>query len=131
MGSIEVAELPKDLCRGHNRFSAWRAGRSRGSRIPQSLWALAARLARTYGVSRAATVLGVDYYALKRRAEAAAGPDELSNPSPFIELPVPLPAAPQALFEFDNGAGTGLRLHLTGYAAADLAILVESFWNAD
>lgn len=129
MGAIEVAELPTDLRRGHDRFSVWRAGRSRGSRIPQSLWKLAVRLARTHGVSRTATVLGVDYYALKRRAEAVAGQNEPSSPSPFVELPIPLPAAPQALFEFDIGAG--VRLHLTGYAAADVAILVERLWNAD
>jgi hypothetical protein len=61
MGAIEVSELPKDLSRGHDRFSAWRARRSRGSRIPQSLWTLAVRLARTHGVSRTANVLGVDY----------------------------------------------------------------------
>jgi hypothetical protein len=43
-----------------------------GLRIPQPLWDLAVRLVSQYGISRTATALGLDYYSLKKQAQAAA-----------------------------------------------------------
>ena len=50
MGAIERGPLPADLVRARSRFQAWRGQRKLGERIPQSLWALAARLAEVHGV---------------------------------------------------------------------------------
>jgi hypothetical protein len=75
-------------------------------------------------------VLGLDYYGLKRRAEAAAGQAQASGPA-FVELPPPVVAGKQCLFELANGAGTSLRVQLMGYDAADLAALSRSLWDAD
>ena len=72
MGTRQRGELPKDLAQARSRFEAWRERRQGGRRIPQPLWDLAARLASRHGVSRTAAALGLDYYSLKRRAEAAA-----------------------------------------------------------
>ena len=72
MGTSKREQLPPDLVRGRSRFRAWRGQRKAGGRIPQPLWEMAVRLAQTYGVSRTAAVLGLDYYRLKERAEAAA-----------------------------------------------------------
>ena len=103
-------------------------GRS-GDRIPQPLWALAVRLAKAHGVSRTATVLGLDYYSLKKRAEAAASQPQSSGPA-FVELPSPVLVGKQCRFELDNGAGATMRVQLVGYDAADVEALSRSFWNA-
>ncbi|MCG8449552.1 MAG: hypothetical protein MI725_08235 [Pirellulales bacterium] len=124
-----VEKLPKDLVRAQSRFQAWRSRRKAGSRIPQPLWELAARLAKTYGVSPTATVLGVDFYRLKKRTETTAK-QSLSNSSAFVELPSPVVVGKQCLFEFDNGAGASMRVQLVGYDAADVEVLSRSFWNA-
>jgi hypothetical protein len=61
MGAVERGSLPADLERARSRLQAWRGRRTRGTRIPQSLWTVAVRLAKTHGVCRAATALGLDY----------------------------------------------------------------------
>src|SRR5512142_3349656 len=102
MGANERGQLPPDLVRGRTRFQAWRERRKVGEQIPQPLWALAVRLAKTHGVSRTAAALGLDYYRLKKRTESAASPPQSSGPA-FVELPAPLMVAKQCRFELDNG----------------------------
>jgi hypothetical protein len=63
-----------DIEKARRRLEVWRKSRSRGKRIPARLWALAATLARTHGVSPVAQRLGLDYHGLKRRAEAMTTP---------------------------------------------------------
>ena len=81
MGAIERGSLPADLVRGRTRFQAWRTRRKVGTRIPRTLWALAVRLAKTHGVCRAATALGLDYYSLKKRTESLATPRQSDVPA--------------------------------------------------
>src|SRR5215208_5256887 len=102
MGTKELRQLPPDLVRGQSRFRAWRAQRKAGVRIPQPLWAIAIRLVKTHGVSRTSTALGLDYYSLKKRAEAAVTPPRSSGPA-FVELTPPVVVARQCRFELDNG----------------------------
>ncbi len=74
----------------HRQLEAWRKSRSRGKRIPPSLWDLAAALARIHGISRVSQRSGLDYNGLKRRAEATTPPRRSRlKPHPgFVELPV-------------------------------------------
>jgi hypothetical protein len=130
MAARQRNELPKDLARGRSQFQAWRATRQTGSRIPQTLWALAVRLVKAHGVSRTASALGLDYYRLKRRAEEAADQPQSSSPA-FVELPSPIVGGKQGLFELDNGAGARMRVQLLGYDAADVVALARNFWNAE
>ena len=130
MRTSKQIRLPKDLARGRSQFQAWRATRQTGSRIPQTLWALAIRLVKTYGVSRTASALGLDYYCLKKRADQTAEQPQASGPI-FVELPSPVMVSKQGLFELDNGAGGRIRVQLVGYDAADVVALVRNFWNAE
>jgi hypothetical protein len=128
MGALERRSLPSDLAQARNRFQAWREQRTGRGRIPRALWALAVRLTRTHGVSRTAGALGLDYYSLKERAEAAtSGPP--ASPPGFVELPLPV-VARTGVFEFDDGAGVKMRVHLVGYDAADVEALARGFWGA-
>ena len=123
--------LPRELARGRSRFEAWRSGRKLGTRIPQPLWSLAIKLAETHGVSRTASVLGLDYYALKRRCESTQSGPESSSPA-FIELPPPpLAAMAECVVEFEDGVGARMRVHLKGYDAPDLVALGRNFWNGE
>jgi hypothetical protein len=123
-------ELPKDLALARSRFEAWRQRRPGSQRIPQPLWDLAVRLASTHGVSRTATALGLGYYSLKKQAEAAAQQPAPCGPA-FVELPPPVVAGKQALFELDNGAGATMRVQLLGYDAADVEALARRFWDPE
>jgi hypothetical protein len=129
MGANQRGPLPPDLVRGRARFQAWRERRKVGGQIPQPLWALAVRLAKTYGVSRTSAALGLDYYRLKKRAEVAAAPPQSSGPA-FVELTAPVLVGKQCRLELDNGSGATMRMHLVGYDAADVEALARILWNA-
>jgi|SRR5271154_5132663 len=129
MRASERGALPKDLVRGQSRFQAWRRRRQGRSRIPQPLWALAVRLVQTHGISRTATVLGLDYYRLKKQVETADQPQ--STGPAFVELPAPVVVGKQCLVELTNEAGATLRVQLVGYDTADVEALARSFWSAD
>jgi hypothetical protein len=129
MGARERGQLPLDLVRGRARFQAWRTRRKAGERIPQSLWAVAVRLAKTHGVSRTAAALGLDYYSLKKRTESPGTPRQSNGPA-FVEFASPAMVAKQCRFELDNGAGATMRVQLVGYDAADVEAFSRSFWNA-
>jgi hypothetical protein len=128
MGTRARGALPSDLAQARNRFQAWRAQRTGRGRIPHPLWALAVQLAHVHGVSRTAAVLGLDYYGLKKRAEAVTR-EAPSKPPAFVELPAAVLGGKQGRFELDNGAGATLRMYLVGYAAADLEALARGFWS--
>ena len=129
MGTSQHKQLPPDLVQGQRRFETWREQRKPGCRIPQSLWAMAVRLAKAHGVSRTAAVLRLDYYRLKQRADAADTPTQPSGPA-FVELTPPVLVAKQCRLELDNGAGATMRVQLVGYDAADIEALSRGFWNA-
>jgi hypothetical protein len=130
MATREYDGLPPDLLRVRSRFQAWRQRRKAGDRIPQRLWALAVRLVNKHGVSRTATVLGVDYYSLKKQAEAATNEPRVRGPA-FVELPAPILSGKQCLLELDNRAGASMRLQLVGYDAAEVEALARGLWNRD
>lgn len=130
MGGMKRHEMPPVLARAQARFRDWRRNRIIGARIPESLWTLAVKLASVQGVCRTASVLGLDYYSLQKRLEAAAGRQPANEPA-FVELPASLAVGKQCTFELDDGAGATLRVQLVGYDAADVAALSCSLWNTE
>lgn len=122
-------EVPAPLLKLKRKFSEWRASRSPGQRIPESLWKSAAKLAAEYGLSQTATVLSLDYYSLKRRVEQQSV--ETTSAAAFIELPpAPLAASGECIIELEDAAGASMRIHLKGTELPDLLELGRSFWNA-
>jgi hypothetical protein len=126
-----------------------------GTRIPDELWSLAVKLADHHGISRTASVLGLDYYSLKKRV-AAGNSGVTSVPSAFVEgsassdsassdsasacpafielssLQVPSPGASgECVVEFADGTGASLRIHLSGCQTPDLVALGRSFWSGE
>jgi len=130
-----ASAVPGRLEMARRRFEHWRQGREVPARIPESLWASAVRMARTYGIARTAKTLRVNYTALKKRLEreGAAGPG-VAPESPvatFVELTPPTQAgACQCTVELANASGAKMRIHLQGAGTApDLAALSRSFWH--
>jgi hypothetical protein len=131
MPTNKRGSLPVDLLRARDRFQAWRNCRPRtGSPIPPSLWRLAVRLAQTHGISRTATVLGLNYHRLQKHLAAAARTQPPSSEPAFVELPAPALFGKQCQFELANGTGATMRVQLTGFDAADIEALARSFWSA-
>jgi hypothetical protein len=129
---------PTRLAAVRRRFEAWRRVRKPRSRIPESLWRSAVKMAVVYGMHRTARALRLDYYALKKRIERgtpalATAPTAVSKAegvTPFLELVPPLStAAGEYVLELENAAGAKMRVHLKGVASPDLVALSRSFWN--
>jgi hypothetical protein len=123
-----------DIEEARRRLEVWRKSRSRGKRIPDGLWALAAALARTHGVSPVSQRLGLDYNGLKRRAEATTPPrrSRLRPPPGFVELPlVAQPVlGPHCTVELARGEGARMTIRWDGKEGLDLVGLAEAFWRS-
>ena len=141
MAGRKCGEIGGALARGRDRFEAWRRSRQVGARIPEKLWSLAVGLVATHGLSRTASVLKLDYNALKKRvarSDVDSGSDEARSVSPeFIELspsslaPSALAPSGEFLVEFEDGSGARLRVHLRGCDAPDLVALCRNFRSVE
>ena len=126
--------ISSDIEGARRRLEVWRKSRPRGKRIPAPLWALAAALARTHGVSPVSQRLGLDYNGLKRRAEAIRTPrrSRLKPPPGFVELPlIGQPGlGPNCTVELARGEGARMTIRWEGKEGLDLVGLAEAFWRA-
>jgi hypothetical protein len=133
-------ELPARLEGVRRRFERWRETRRGRARIPDSLWAAAARAAGRYGISRTAGVLGVNSRRLKEhlgaQAAAVGGETETKDAARFVELSAFAGSgACQCLLELEDGSGAKLRVRLRGTGMPGtirrmvVAALGRSFWN--
>lgn len=76
-----------DLATLQRQVAAWRRARRGRSRIPDALWAAAAALGNSEGVSWVARTLRLDYYRLKRRcAPGAVGTVKPAGSPTFVEV---------------------------------------------
>ena len=90
MNTRQTRDLPASLEGVQQRFVHWRTTHKARSRIPDSLWTAAVKMAGRYGLHRTARALRVEYYSLKKRVEqqsAAARRRRESSPmAAFVEL---------------------------------------------
>lgn len=124
-----TSPLPRALASGARRFDLWREARTT-RRIPAKLWSLATDLGIRFGVSCTARALGVDYYALKKRIDAAAarGTGAAAASPAFVEiLTEPSIASSECVVEFENVGGSKMRIELKGASTPDLAELTRVF----
>jgi hypothetical protein len=124
--------LPDALESTRRRLERWRWTRDGRARIPEALWTAAVKVAGSCGLNKTARALGLDYYSLKKRLEAAGSVSQTDGQAlaSFIELP---PAAsgcaPECILELEAPRGAKMRIHLKGLQVPDLAALSQSFWS--
>ena len=123
-------EFPAGLERARQRFERWRRTRKGHPRIPDSLWAVAVKAARRFGLHPTSRALRLDYMVLKRRLEGdSAGPaSPRKAPAPsFVELlPVGKGPRPECVVELEDPSGARMRIEFNGIAPSDLAVLTRS-----
>jgi hypothetical protein len=111
------------------RFAEWRRNRKGKAPIPDELWAAAAEVARTEGVSRTSTELSVEWNHLKRRVAAAAERSSKPSPPRFVELVAPREEALHECVIEVEGRRSKLRIQLKGASASYLATLSRELWE--
>ena len=116
------------------QLESWRRRQSGRRRLPAELWAAAAQLARTHGVSQVARALGLSFYRLQRQAREGPPTEAVAAPaSPFIELKLDTPpdlGPPTGCVELSDGARRRMRLY-TGRDPAAWEALARSFWRRE
>ena len=112
------------------RFEEWRRNRKGKAPIPDELWAAAAEVARTEGVSRTSTELSVEWNHLKRRMAAASAAPPKPAPPRFVELVAPREEALHECVIEVEGRRSKLRIQLKGASASYLATLSRELWES-
>jgi hypothetical protein len=134
MNVSKTRDLPAPLEGVRRRFAEWRRTHRARSRIPNSLWAAAVRMAESYGLHCTARALPVEYYSLKKRVEQQSAILRERHDSgcgtTFVELSPTVPiGACDCTLELEDTAGSKMRVHLKTAAPPDLTALCRSFWN--
>ena len=118
--------------RARRGVERWRETRAAGMPMPESLWAMAAQLARRHGIYPTARVLGLEYNKLKRLSQQSneAPKSTLSLPPPtFVELMAPA-AEPACRIELEGQAGSKLKIELPASANAALVMVCRVLWGS-
>jgi hypothetical protein len=137
----EAAGNREDVEQARRRFEEFRQAHAVRSRLPEELWATAAKLARRDGITATARVLGVDRPSLQKWTDRLE-PRALTKPprSPrrhrldgsaapaFVELLAASTAtATSCVVEVESARGGKLRLDLKSIATSQLAELMRAF----
>ena len=136
--TVQVKAGADALTQLKERFTAWRAGRKLGMRIPPQLWSEAVQMVAVHGACRVARALTLDYHLLKQRVALGGGKATSTKvASRFVELfaaagPMPTPSAsqPQCVVELANARGATMRVELNGQGLLGLSALCSTFLGA-
>jgi len=116
-----IAQLQREL-EEHRRMQPRRA------KLPESIWAAAAELAREHGVYAVAQALRLDYMGLKKRLGEAASRRPGNSKPVFVELVAPPPAkCEECLIEFESTRGDKMRIHWPVRVAPDWTALLRAW----
>ena len=133
MAKKDGSEVPAPLERTRQRFEQWRETRKGRTRIPESLWTAAVKMAGVYGICQTAKALRLHYYTLKERVDkqaAAVDGSDTKSEAAFLELAAPSrTGSAECTLELENAAGVKMRVHLKNVEAPDLVALSRSFWG--
>jgi hypothetical protein len=130
MGQRAHYEIPADMREAQQHFAEWRSSQSGRKALPESLWALAAAMARQHGVFRTAQVLRLDFAKLKRLAHTASEPElrRASKPA-FVEILAASATHPcECIIEVEGPRGR-MRVEWKGSTVPDLAALSRVLWE--
>lgn len=123
--SVDLGELRRQL-------QSWRRRRRGRARLPDEVWAAAASLARSEGVSRVSRSLHLDYHRLRRRCALPDLPGRAPALVPtFVEVhcePAPERRAPAFRVELVGAGDARMRLELGQDVSAVVAV-AEAFWR--
>ena len=123
--SQQQTPIPPDLVELSQRLEQWRSEQSARSRLPESIWAAAAEMAKRYGLHRTTKALRLDYTGLKKRMPALA--KTVGSPPPgFLELLAPTAVSPaECVVEWESARGR-MRVAMKG-VTPDWASLLRAW----
>jgi len=129
MDTMKRGALATEIVGAQEEFKKWRSARTKGSRIPEALWASAVRLAAKHGIFRVARALHLDYGVLKKRLSRQSDKHSLqASPPLFFELDMSRQASvAECTIEMENRSGSKMKIHVKGEGGVDVVRLSEAF----
>lgn len=122
--------MPPEFRRLAERLESYRKRTRRPRRLPDGIWGAAAALAQAHGVSGVARALRLDYYALKRRASAAAACSDGTS-AKFVEVCVGKAGLGMGCtLKLEDGTGRRMVVRMADRAGVDLVALSTAFWRS-
>ena len=139
--ALDATGYREDVEQARRRFAEFREAHAVRSRLPEELWATAAKLARRDGITATARVLGVDRPSLQKWADRleprvptkppkSRGRHSLDGSAApaFVELlTASTGTATGCVVEVESVSGGKLRLDLKTIATSQLAELIRAF----
>ncbi len=119
--------IPEPIAELQHRLEQIRNTRPRRSRLPDSLWAAAIKLARQYGIYQVAHALRLDYMGLKKRINGVSTVRKSASKTAFVELVPPPAMMPECVIEFESASGGRMRIHWKADAPPDWPSLLRAW----
>jgi hypothetical protein len=119
--------IPRDLLELSQRLEQWRNEQPPRSRLPESIWVAAVKMAQRHGLHRTTKALRLDYAGLKKRMPASAR-SVCPVPPAFLELLAPVPVAvepAECVVEWESARGR-MRVAMKG-VTPDWASLLRAW----
>jgi hypothetical protein len=132
MSAKKTPVVPIGMEPARRRLERWRKTRTSGVPMPESLWAVAVKLARRHGIYPTARTLGLEYNKLKRLVQSAGGPAPSGASAPgFVELIAPRPAdVAGCRIELEGPHGGRVKIELAAPVSASLVVeLCRAAWG--
>jgi hypothetical protein len=124
--------IPTELEELSRQIEQWRHTRPYRMPMPETLWRLAANVARQHGLARVARFTRLDYYSLKEWIEVlkqSSSAASVVKPT-FIELqPLPVNPVSECTIELEHPRGRRMRIHIKGAPMPDVAALSRTLWG--
>src|SRR5881396_2730839 len=129
METEKAETIPAEMEEIRQQFETWRNTHVHRSRIPETLWTSAVKLARQHGLHRTAKALHLDYTKLKALVGGKSAAKRKQVSPAFVEL-LTADQLPGCVVELENARGKKMRIHLRGVGAPDVALLSRIFWSS-
>ena len=115
--------VPESIAQLQRQLEQIRSTQPLRSRLPESVWGAAVKLAQQHGIYRVAHTLRLDYMGLKKRL---SGQPSANKPT-FVELVTPPATMPECVIEFEAASGGKMRIQWRAAAPPDWASLLRAW----
>jgi hypothetical protein len=125
---MSAAVIPEPIAQLQLQLEQIRSTRSRGRKLPDSVWQAAVELAREHGVYSVAHPLRLDYAGLKKRLGGVSHRRRKARKPTFVEL-IATPSAMQGecLIEFESLHGGKVRIQWKAATSPDWMSLLRAW----
>jgi hypothetical protein len=125
MPNLALADSIRQL---QAQLEEFRASHARRTKLPESLWQSAVKLARRHGVYAVAHPLRLDYTKLKKQVNGSSAPRRKKAHARFVELVGAAPArGDEYLIEFESARGPKMCIHWNASRPLDWGALLRAW----